>query len=737
MTGKANHFLEAVIDSNKLSIGFYERSTSIRAKIDVDVKLDKINEISSEVIALIHRSHFPSLSASQAQEDLRRHCVCLFDELLPDQIKTKIKGFSSGDIILLIDEPLVFIPWELLNDGKDYLSLKFNIGRIVRTSRAVRDAGFRSVGVPPKMLVLADPCGDLAGAQKEAKVIRNELDKNGQVIVSTKTANISVDYVKEHIRDYDILHYAGHADQGQTHENSGLRLSDGCFSVDEIIKLGHAGSLPALVFCNACQSAHDNLKDIARGIFGIANAFLTSGVRHYIGCLWKIPDRESVTVAESFYRSVFSGKTIGESLCLTRHELIRQYGWSSLVWASYILYGDPSVVFGASSVFVSSVPKRTIVRKTSIAVSLVFLLMSLIGIAFYNFNRPPVLPSVLIDDIIDSTTQKKDQSLTFAVIEDFKKISSANLVSTQETGVNEFFRTIIRRNVHTEIERTAGIIRLHIKVLDFGSNKIVSLKEFVLKDGESSSKEIAGHILDLLKVGLPRAEEMELTRPPGENAEVHRLLSQSWDLFTIGDFNGALRLCEKIKKIDPDNRDLYKRIGNLYDRLGERGKALNAYTQYAELCKKSNDLKNLSNAYANMGWIFQVLGNDDLAYKHYDKALQIAQLGSYSFETAKAYSLLAGWYAKKKDFLKSKELLFKAIAINDQNLPEDNHLYYLAANYNELGIVFEDEGNYSESLKYLNLSFGLFKDIGDTKVTAEVKERIDRVFGKQKITEKF
>ena len=157
MIGKADHFLEAVNDSNKLSIGLYERSTSLRPKIDVDVKLDKINEISSEIISLIHRSHFSSLSTSQAQEDLKRHCVCLFDEILPEQIKIKIKSLSGGDIILLIDEPLVFIPWELLNDGKDYLSLKFNIGRIVRTSRAIREAGFRSVGVPPKMLVLADP----------------------------------------------------------------------------------------------------------------------------------------------------------------------------------------------------------------------------------------------------------------------------------------------------------------------------------------------------------------------------------------------------------------------------------------------------------------------------------------------------------------------------------------------------------------------------------------------------
>ena len=709
----------------------------LRAKIEVDIKLDKISDISSEIIALIHRSHVPSLMTSQVQEDLKRHCVCLFDDLLPEQIRTKIKSLSAGDILFLIDEPLVFIPWELLHDGNDYLSLKFSVGRIVRTARAIRETVFRSIGAPPKMLVLADPCGDLVGAQKEAKVIRNELDKKGQVIVSTKTTEITVDFVKKHIRDYDILHYAGHADHGQTHESSGLRLLDGCFSVNEIIKLGVTAPLPALVFCNACQSAHDNSKDMSQGVFGIANAFLTSGVRHYIGCLWKIPDKESVTAAEFFYRSIFSGKTIGESLSLTRQELILQYGWSSLVWASYILYGDPSVVFGAFHEVVPTVPKRFVVHKIKAAVLVMLLLVGLFGISFYYFNRPPVPPTISIDDIVDASTQKKDQSLTFAVIGAFMKISSANLLNSQGTGENGIFRAVLRRKVRTEIGRSNGVMRVNIKVLDPGSNKIVSLKEFAFKDGVNTPKEIAGHILDLLKVGLPRAEEIELTRPPGENAEVHRLLSQSWDLFTTGDFKGALRLCGKIKKIDPDNRYLYKRLGNLYDRIGERDKALSAYTQYAELCKKSNDLKELSNAYANMGWIFQALGDDESAYKHYEKASQIALLGGYSFETAKAYALLAGWYIKKKDFSEAKTLLFKAIVINEKNLPEDNHQYYLAANYNELGIIFEDEGNYPESLKYLNLSLEAFKSTGATKVMDEVKERIEKVYAKQKISEKF
>lgn len=737
MSDEETYYLEAGSDGNKLTLGFYERNTSLRPKIDIDIRLDKISELSSEIINLIHRSHFSSLSTVQVQEDLKRHCVCLFDDLLPDQIRTKIKNSSGGNIILLIDEPLVFIPWELLHEGNQYLSLKFNIGRIVRTSRQVREGMSRSVGVPPKMLVLADPCGDLLGAQKEARVIRNELDKNGQVIVSTKTADITVDYVKKHIRDYDILHYAGHADHGQSQEVSGLRLSDGCFSVLDIIKLGVTAPLPALIFCNACQSAHDNSNDINRGVFGIANAFLSSGVRHYIGCLWKIPDRESVSAAEFFYRLIFGGKTIGESLRLTRHELIRQYGEASLVWASYILYGDPSVIFGISTDIVPAVARRSIANKVTISIFSIFFLLGLFGIFFYYFNRLSEPPTVSIEDFVAPSTQKKDMSLTFAVVDQLRKISTVNLVISRQTSNSRFLKTKIRRSVQAEAERSGGLLHLTIRVSDPGSDKIVSLKEFTLKDDINSAKEIAERILDLIKVGLPKVEAIELTRLPGENAEAHRLLAQSWDLFIKGDFVNALRLCEKIKKIDPDNRDLYKRLGNIYDRMGKRDEALDAYFKYAELCKKSSDLKNLSNAYMNMGWIFELSGDDELAYKHFDMALQRAEIGGYSFETAKAYSLLGGWYSKKKNFVKAKEELFKSIEINEKNLPDENHRYYLATNYNELGIAFEGEGNYSEALKYLNMSLNLFNEIGAEKVIAEVKERIERVFDKQKIAEKF
>ena len=132
-----------------------------------------------------------------------------------------------------------------------------------------------------------------------------------------------------------------------------------------------------------------------------------------------------------------------------------------------------------------------------------------------------------------------------------------------------------------------------------------------------------------------------------------------------------------------------------------------------------------------------MMGDEDLAYKYFQTALQGALVSGFSYETAKAYTLMGSWYVKKKDFVKAKELFFKSIEINKENLPDENHLYYLAANYNELGVTFENEQNYSEALRYLNMSLDLFKQIGAQKVIAEVKERINRVFDKHQVSDKF
>ena len=105
-------------------------------------------------------------------------------------------------------------------------------------------------------------------------------------------------------------------------------------------------AMPALIFSNACQSARTEEWAVQEyfqdQIFGLANAFILAGVKHYVGTFWEILDEPSSHFALEFYKNVLSGKTVGEAVRLARLALINKYGEETIVWASYLLYGDPT-----------------------------------------------------------------------------------------------------------------------------------------------------------------------------------------------------------------------------------------------------------------------------------------------------------------------------------------------------------------------------------------------------------
>ena len=130
----------------------------------------------------------------------------------------------------------------------------------------------------------------------------------------------------------------------QNPSESGWLLSDGMLKAGEIAAMGGLQPMPALVFSNACQSGQTDgwmVDDQEQRIFGLANAFLLSGVQHYIGTFWETVDEPSSQFAKRFYSTIAEGKSIGTSLRDAR-QAPSATGSESLAWANYMLYGDPS-----------------------------------------------------------------------------------------------------------------------------------------------------------------------------------------------------------------------------------------------------------------------------------------------------------------------------------------------------------------------------------------------------------
>ncbi len=344
--------LEISQEEDHLKISATEGSagevSTIRHYEEMPIPRERIGGLCREIVETLNSVNRRGRITREVLVKLREVGQLFCDELFTPEVKDKVRKAESDHLILQLDDQLVHIPWELIHDGQQFLCQKFNMGRLVKTRQTVLGTRSRSLGRPFKMLVLVDPRGDLEGAYREGTELRDFMDRfKDNVSVSFRSSDITADFIRQKIRNFDLIHFAGHAEyHPENPADSGWRLSDGIFSARDIMKLAGTAAMPALVFSNACQSARTEewriKEEFQEEIFGLANAFILSGVKHYIGTFWEILDEPSSRFALECYRHALSGMTVGEAVRQARMSLIKDYGEETIVWASYLLYGDPT-----------------------------------------------------------------------------------------------------------------------------------------------------------------------------------------------------------------------------------------------------------------------------------------------------------------------------------------------------------------------------------------------------------
>ena len=338
--------------NNHLKISACEQiagqTNTVRQYEDIPVSMDDITARCRGIIETLNKANRKGRVTPDILMKLRDSGQVLSDELFTQNIKDVVNNTKTDHLAINLDDKLVQIPWELLFDGQRFLCQRFSMGRLVRTRQSIIGVGrVRALARPLKMLILADPKADLQEAYLEGTQIRDYLDREKDLIhASLQTDNVSSDFIKERMRNFDLIHFAGHHDYDQQHpQRSGWRLTDGRFEAQDILKMGGTGSLPALIFSNACQSARTEewgiSENVQNEIFGLANAFILAGVKHYIGTFWEVLDEPSRRFALDFYKHLLNGLSIGDAVRQARLAVIDEYGEETIVWASYLLYGDP------------------------------------------------------------------------------------------------------------------------------------------------------------------------------------------------------------------------------------------------------------------------------------------------------------------------------------------------------------------------------------------------------------
>jgi class 3 adenylate cyclase/CHAT domain-containing protein/Flp pilus assembly protein TadD len=346
-------FIEVMQEKDHLKIGASEQlggePSTVRHYEEVPVSMAQIGARCREIIETLNKANRQGRVSRDILIKLREVGQVFNDDLFTHTMKEKIRETKADHLLINIDDQLVQVPWELIHDGRQFLCRRFSMGRLVRTRQeAIGSGRFRALARPLKMLILADPRGDLKWAYKEGTEIRNYIDSEIELInVALRTDNVTTDYIRERLRNFDLVHFAGHYDYDRRNPwQSCWRLKNGGLKGEDIGKMAGTGAMPTLIFSNACQSALADewalSESIQDEIFGLANAFILAGVKHYVGTFWEILDEPSRRFALQFYKYLLKGLTIGEAVRQARLAVIQEYGEETIVWASYLLYGDPT-----------------------------------------------------------------------------------------------------------------------------------------------------------------------------------------------------------------------------------------------------------------------------------------------------------------------------------------------------------------------------------------------------------
>ena len=700
--------LEIMKQGDLLSMSLFEQkelASTIRHYHQSRVSFAEINRLCQENIFLLNKICIEKSREPDIIPRLKKASQLLWDHLFVRPVKEKLKNTSSRNLILSIDEELINIPWEFIYDGTDFLCLKFGLGRLVRASSQSEAPQYRELNTSLKMLILANPTNDLKSAYLEGKFIRNHFDhKRSQVKINFKSTQIETLYVKKNLHDYDIVHFAGHCEHDKDDpRQSGWVLSDGKFSAQDIQVLGEAFSLPHLVFANACHSAEFEIDPLATDYqhktYNLAAAFLFSGVRHYIGCAWKVEDQVSLNFAKEFYASLINGECIGECVRRSRLKLIEEYGIASYFWTSHLLYGDPNFSFflGKNKPLArKSFPKPLIFKKSYLKPCFT---VAVFLIALFSFWLLPTKNPRAYMDFLQARrlfSQGKNTQVVFLSSTIIQKdpmfleiypllADTYQRLGDRKSAVKCYFDYIMqaqKKHDHKSLAFAyiglAWVYQLsgeYTKAFNFYQqalnlssenndklNQAVALRKLAVW---YIDKEQYDKALEL----LTKSSEINRERQhiyehrynlACDNFDLGLVFSDKGDLTAAGEFYRKSKVLFEKLKLKNELSDFYFNQGEIYLFEKQYQKALEYYQRGLSIDKEKNDLPSIACDYDMIGELYFELGDLEKAEQSYQLGVKIAKEINAEPELASLYYNLGLLFRQKKHYSQARQYLRQA-----------------------------------------------------------------------------
>ena len=268
--------------------------------------------------------------------------------VLPAEICTVLESMQDRHIVVVHDTEGSRIPWETLTIEDWSPAVGAGLSRRYLADHLPLATWLEERRAQPtlKMLLIANPLGDLAGATNEANRIMQLAGATAAIEVTSlfeKSATRAAILSALRGGAYDCVHYAGHA----FFDASGPGRSGLVCAGREILSgadLMGISNLPSLVFFNACEAGKIRgvpavpPKRASQALIesaGVAEALMRGGIANYMSTYWPVGDAAAETFSTTFYKDVLTGRCLGDAALHGRQAVL-----ATRDWADYILYGN-------------------------------------------------------------------------------------------------------------------------------------------------------------------------------------------------------------------------------------------------------------------------------------------------------------------------------------------------------------------------------------------------------------
>ncbi|MCX7927000.1 MAG: CHAT domain-containing protein [Candidatus Omnitrophica bacterium] len=715
----SNLYLEVSRNNRVFKMGIYqeEQKHTIKLYSQCIVSFEDVERVSRQIELLLQRRLLKEIDSSGLLKELKKNGQVLWDILFPLPIKQQLWKTTAEHLTISLEEELIFIPWEVVFDGAEFLCLRFSIGRVICSQQQPLSLRYRSSGERLRMLILANPTNDLPSSYNEGISIRNQFDKlRNRIIIDFKSTSVEAYYLKKNINEYDLVHFAGHCEYDELDKNNtGWVMADSRFTTCDILALGQTTPMPALVFSNACQSARISCKDVKLGIeqktYSMAASFLFAGTNYYIGTLQRVDDEVSLEFAKEFYQHLISGQSVGDSLRKARKVLAKRYGLGNLQWAQYVLYGSPDYCFfpkERKTLLKKQLSLSQLIKLYKLPLTLiVFLIFILCVLSFTRFVVVYFKPSSYVlyqkavylskngenNRALELARKVQQKDKRFLALYPFLAEISYRMGNNQEAAA--YYADYIL--LSSQYNKPWHIAEAYILSGWFYQctgeyEKAKQLYEKALEKSQKQ-KDLYHEAIALRKLAVWYMDKEDYTRSLElltKSVEINRSKQHlrkyrynlACDYFDLGllfsnreDMPAAEEYYKKSRALflelgnKEELSDLYFNLGELYLMEKEYGIALQYYHKGLEIDQKQKNLPKIASDYSMIGQLYLEMDNFEKAEQYLKQAVEQAETINAKMELADACFSLGilykkrGWVQKAREYLRQAQEILRKVDI--------------------------------------------------------------------------